>query len=598
MGLGISSTGGGYTKRAADAKFATKDSVEPLLNTFPEPYRRNLFSRVLTNDTVVYRGIQILNNWSRAENGLYYHPLHYYNTETSEVTSINANFGLSYNFTGQFTYILSGNNTIKNNNFDFDLISNIQYVDSSKSFLIGQGLGYNTSTNTIYDILSSGNQYYIGGSINYFNDGITPRNFARINSNGSQDYTFFDAVTGSDKGISSYILTIKKDNDKILVGGGLNSHNNKTLLSNFVRLNADGSLDATLSAVAYNSMFNNVVRDIVPLSDGKILVGGDFTQYNSLWHRGLTRLNNDGSIDTSFSGVAGNDRFFGAFGNPGYIYQTLVEPDNKMVIGGYYIQYNSQTHLNFIRLNNDGSIDTSLSAVAGNSRFPFPSYVYSIIKGLNNSYIVGGFFTMYDNQTHNGFIRLNYDGSIDTSLSAVAGNNRFNNYVTSIILQPDNKILVAGQFTQYNNQTRNRIVRLNYDGSVDTSFVTGTGFDSTVRKILLLNNGKILVGGEFDSYNQEPVKRIALLNSDGTLDTSSQNRFMDLIKYKVAATPGATSFNFSLLNPIYEQFDNLFMPTVQDGKICIGSVQPITFGTLDYTLVSNYGSGTIGFGTS
>ena len=128
---------------------------------FPEPYRRNLFSRVLTNDTVVYRGAQVLNSWSRAANGLYYHPLNYYNTDISAITSIDANFGLSYNFSSQFTYILSANNTIKNDNFDFDLISNIQYVDSGKSFLIGQGIGYNFTS--INDILSSGNQFYIGG---------------------------------------------------------------------------------------------------------------------------------------------------------------------------------------------------------------------------------------------------------------------------------------------------------------------------------------------------------------------------------------------------------------------------------------------------
>jgi uncharacterized delta-60 repeat protein len=566
---------------------------------FPEPYRRNLFSRVLTDDTVVYRGAQVLNNWSRAANGLYYHPLNYYNTETSAMTSINANFGLSYNFSSQFTYILSGNNTIKNDNFDFDLISNIQYVDSGKSFLIGQGIGYASSS--ISDILSSGNQFYIGGSINYFNDGITPGGIARINSNGSQDYTFFESATGINKGFSSStsIFTLKIDNNnKILVGGGFDFYNGLPTARKIARLNADGSLDATLSAVAYAAGFNNDVYHIVPLSDGKILVGGVFTQYNSDFHRGLIRLNNNGSIDTSLSAVAGSSRFFSLFGNNGQASQILVEPDNKMVIGGYFVSYNSQTHSNFIRLNYDGSIDTSLSAVAGSSRFNMPAYMYSIVKGLNDSYMLGGQFTLYNGQSHNRFIRLNYDGSIDASLSAVAGGSRFNNTVYSIVLQSDNKILVGGDFTTYNAQTHGGIIRLNYDGSVDTSLVTGTGFGGGVRKILLLNNGKILVGGIFTNYNGEPLRGVALLNSNGTLDTSSQNQFMERIKYKVSANLAATSIASNLTNPIYGQFDDLFVPTVQDGKICIGSVQPITFGTLDYTLVSNYGSGTVGFGTS
>ena len=568
---------------------------------FPEPYRRNLFSRVLTNDTVVYRGAQVLNSWSRAANGLYYHPLNYYNTDISAITSIDANFGLSYNFSSQFTYILSANNTIKNDNFDFDLISNIQYVDSGKSFLIGQGIGYNFTS--ISDILSSSNQFYIGGGFSYFNDGIAPRGIARINSNGSQDYTFSKTITGTSIGFnniySTYVNTLNIDNDnKILVGGQFTHYNNLPIGgSNIARLNADGSLDATLSG-----SFNSQVNRIVPLSDGKILVGGWFTQYNSDFHRGLIRLNNDGSIDTSLSAVAGNNRFFSLFGNTGAVLQTLIEPDNKMVIGGYFATYNSQTYNNFVRLNYDGSVDTSLSAVAGTSRFNMPAYMYSIVKGLNNSYMLGGQFTSYNSQSHNRFIRLNYDGSIDASLSAVAGGSRFAGYynsaVYSIALQSDNKILVGGDFTTYNSQTHAGIIRLNYDGSVDASFVTGTGFGGGVRKILLLNNGKILVGGSFNDYNGEPVRGIALLNSDGTLDTSSQNQFMERIKYKVSASPGATSIASSLANPIFDRFDDLFVPTVQDGKICIGSVQPITFGTLDYTLVSNYGSGTVGFGTS
>ena len=586
------------------AVFQSVSAKEPIIS--PEPYKRNLFSRVLTNDTVVYRGAQVLNSWSRAENGLYYHPLNYYNTETSAITSINANFGLSYNFTGQFTYILSGNNTIKNDNFDFDLISNIQYVDSSNSFLIGQGLGYNSIPSSIINtILSSGDQYYIGGNINYFNDGLTPRSLARINSNGSQDYTFFETATGANKGFitgnfsTPNIYTLKKDNNnKILVGGNFDFYNLLPIAKKIARLNANGSLDATLSAVAYDVGFNNNVLSIEPLFDGKILVGGTFTAYNSQPHRGLIRLNYDGSIDTSLSAVAGSSRFFDPFGNPGEVWQTLIEPDNKMVIGGYFARYNSQTYLSFVRLNYDGSVDTSLSAVAGSNRFSYPSNIWSLIKGLKNSYMLGGSFSLYNNQSHTRFIRLNYDGSVDTSLSAVTGSSRFDSSVFDIVLQPDNKILVGGDFMAYNSQAHGRIIRLNYDGSVDTFFITGTGFNGGVRKILLLNNGKILVGGGFSAYNGEPVKGLALLNSDGTLDTSSQSQFLERIKYKVTSNPGDASIVTSVQNPIYEQFDALFVPTVQDGKICIGSVQPISFGTLDYTLVSNYGSGTVGFGTS
>ncbi|SFA96784.1 protein of unknown function, partial [Flavobacterium swingsii] len=77
----------------------------------------------------------------------------------------------------------------------------------------------------------------------------------------------------------------------------------------------------------------------------------------------------------------------------------------------------------------------------------------------------------------------------------------FNNSVNAIVVQLDGKILMGGIYTSYNQATENRIIRLNADGTKDTSFITGTGFNNSVNSIAVQPDGKIMVGGDFTTYN-------------------------------------------------------------------------------------------------
>ena len=93
----------------------------------------------------------------------------------------------------------------------------------------------------------------------------------------------------------------------------------------------------------------------------------------------------------------------------------------------------------------------------------------------------------------------------------------FNNTVRVINIQPDGKILVGGGFSTYNGTTRNRIIRLNSNGSIDTSFNIGTGFNGNVFTIDIQPDGKILVGGDFTTYNGTTSNRIIRLNPNGSI---------------------------------------------------------------------------------
>ena len=89
-----------------------------------------------------------------------------------------------------------------------------------------------------------------------------------------------------------------------------------------------------------------------------------------------------------------------------------------------------------------------------------------------------------------------------------------------IAVQPDGKSIVGGDFTSVDGVDRNRIARFNIDGSLDSSFDPGLGFDDEVMALALQPDGKVLVGGKFKKFNNVWRKGLARLNADGTLDWS------------------------------------------------------------------------------
>src|SRR5207253_1576389 len=93
-------------------------------------------------------------------------------------------------------------------------------------------------------------------------------------------------------------------------------------------------------------------------------------------------------------------------------------------------------------------------------------------------------------------------------------------------LQPDGKVVIGGPFTTVNGVSRDNIARLNADGTLDNSFLNGqTGANriGSVFDLALQLDGKLLIGGDFTIVNGVARNRVARLNADGTVDTSFGN---------------------------------------------------------------------------
>ncbi len=159
---------------------------------------------------------------------------------------------------------------------------------------------------------------------------------------------------------------------------------------------------------------------------------------------------------------------------------------------------------------------------AGGAAEGFNDTVTSIAPALDSSddVYVGGSFTIYKNSAANGIARINNDGSLDTGFVTGTGFDA-PVYTVSPANDDSGDVYVGGSFTSYDGTAIGYIARLKLDGTLDTVFDTGTGFDSTVNIIVpaIDGNGDVYVGGSFTTYNGIAVgSGLIRLNDNGSLD--------------------------------------------------------------------------------
>jgi uncharacterized delta-60 repeat protein len=134
--------------------------------------------------------------------------------------------------------------------------------------------------------------------------------------------------------------------------------------------------------------------------------------------------------------------------------------------------------------------------------------VWCVALQPDSKVLIGGSFVTYNGVMRGRIARLNADGSIDTTFNTGSGAS---DYVFATTLQPDGKVLIGGWFTSYNSIVSKYIARLNADGSLDTTFNQGTGVSGIVYSIALQPDGKIIIGGDFGSYNGVSQNNIGLI---------------------------------------------------------------------------------------
>ena len=169
-----------------------------------------------------------------------------------------------------------------------------------------------------------------------------------------------------------------------------------------------------------------------------------------------------------------------------------------------------------------------LTATAASPAFAtgagFDNTAESVAGQAGGQVLAGGWFSSYNGTAgQNNLIRLNANGSRDATFATGTGfNNSVLSVVRSVVVQADGKVLVGGEFTTYNGTAANRLVRLNANGSLDATFATGTGFDLTVASVAVQADGQVLAGGSFSTYNGAAGQnRLIRLNADGSRNAAA-----------------------------------------------------------------------------
>ena len=168
-----------------------------------------------------------------------------------------------------------------------------------------------------------------------------------------------------------------------------------------------------------------------------------------------------------------------------------------------------------VRLGASGDLDLAFDA--GVKRF---GAARAVAVQTDGKVVVGGTFSYTDGMVSAGHLaRFNAGGTLDTAFRTATGTGA-NGLIYSVAIHTDGKIYLAGDFTAFNGATRNRVARLNSDGSLDTTFDPGTGPNGPIITLAVQSDGKPVLGGAFTSVSGTGRNRLARLNANGTHDTA------------------------------------------------------------------------------
>jgi uncharacterized delta-60 repeat protein len=304
-----------------------------------------------------------------------------------------------------------------------------------------------------------------------------------------------------------------------------------------------GSRDTT-----FQPTLNNVVYAVATNILDKITIGGDFISVNGSTRNRIASLNLSGTTDTGFTGTGANNTVRAA--------ATLS--DGSIILGGYFSSVNGVTRRRLAKVSQTGVLDASFNP---NVSAPTGSYISAMDVSSTGKILVAGFFSTIGGISRPNVAVLAANGNVDTSFnppSAIFSGSlrtcaRFdsqgrilvsttthlartlangtpdptfgtsgmviaNQVIYTFIERPDGKILVGGNFTTIGGESKDRLALLNTDGTVDTAFTCSV--NSNVTSLALQTDGSVILYGGFTTVNGGSAPYIARILEDGTLDTT------------------------------------------------------------------------------
>lgn len=293
---------------------------------------------------------------------------------------------------------------------------------------------------------------------------------------------------------------------KILVGGVFFNYAG-TGLDHLVRLNTDGTVDPTFNPGGTGP--GNGVSDMALMPDGRIVICGNFLNYNGTASCFVARVHANGTLDNSFNIPPNSIN--------GAVLAIALHAENKVIAGGEFFTCYGHSSPHIVRFNTDGSVDTTFVVGAG-----FDNNVHDILVLPDMRVVVGGQFAHYQGTPSGHIALLAQNGMLDTSMDNDPGLVAVGGIVRGLALQPDGMVLAGGYFQYHDGLARSAVERLNLDGTHDPLFTSALGGSAVVRSVAVQPDGRIVLGGEFTTTEyvgmQPGPARLVRLMADGSVD--------------------------------------------------------------------------------
>lgn len=295
-----------------------------------------------------------------------------------------------------------------------------------------------------------------------------------------------------------------------LCGTFTSIRNNNTTLdyTGIARFTTNGFIDSSFSNPNFD---DGIINDFVVLANGKILVGGEdiFVDQDAMDPTNLVLLNSDGTIDSSFNATVDEA-----------IYAIALQDDGKIVVAGDFSGINGTNRSLIARINPDGSLDNGFTSPTSNSQ----SSISALGIQPNGRIIVGGAFGngVLGANASNDLVRLNANGTVDTSFGVQGTTRPTGGAVEAICIQADGNIAVGGNFRDFPGGSSNNVQRiklLTETGAIEPSFTQNIGANNVIRGLTSDGNGNLVVVGDFTSFGDVSSNGHVIINT--TTDNST-----------------------------------------------------------------------------
>jgi len=282
-----------------------------------------------------------------------------------------------------------------------------------------------------------------------------------------------------------------------------------------IKLKKDLSVDSSFaitSGLDVSSPFTGF--KLIQQTDGKIIVAGLFSGYNGTPVSNLVRINTDGSIDTAFQ-----DNIDGGTNN--YVVGIDIDSLGRIIVPGRFSVFNGLAENRFLRLNPDGTKDNTLVQGAG-----FNNITTGVTVLPDNSMIVTGYFSLYQGVAAPKICKITSTGARDATF--VVGTGILpggNSYSFTVRIGNETSVYLSGSLTSYKGIPVGFITKINSVGNIDNTFQPGTGFNDDTDTMDVIWTNKLLITGEFTSYNGTPANKMIVLNADGSVLFASSTHY-------------------------------------------------------------------------